>query len=123
MDIIVLLDGMTSHIALLLLLVVVLKFVTKRLRLKRADMCLMKIHRPAAYALIMMGAVHMFTSLYCFSERGILPYIAGLISLLAMIGAVCTFRMRMRKTNIKWLSYHRALTVIAVIACAAHPML
>lgn len=121
MDIVVLLDGIASHIASLLLFVVILKFITKRLHLKKADMCLMKIHKPAAYGLVIAGTVHMFTSFQSFSRVGIFPYVAGAISLLAMVGAIGTFRMR--KNNTKWLFFHRILTVIAVIACFVHPML
>lgn len=120
MDLIVLLDGIASHIASLFLLVVVLKFVTKRLHWKKADRYLMKLHKPAAYALVIAGAVHMLTSFHKLAEVGIFPYIAGLISLLAMVGAIYTFNMR--KTNTKWLFYHRVLTIVALIACAVHPM-
>ena len=121
MDIVVLVDSVASRMASLLLLVVILKFATKRLHSKRADMCLMKIHKPASYGLILAGVVHMFTSFYDFSRAGILPYVAGLISLLAMIGAVYVFKRR--KTCAKWLLYHRILTVIAVTAFLIHPRL
>lgn len=120
-NIIMLLDGIASHIASYLLIAVVLKFLTKRFHMKKADMFLMKIHKPAAYGLVIFGAIHMFTSFYRFSSVGILPYIAGAVSLLAMIGAICTFRMR--KTNKKWLNYHRVLTVIALVTCLVHPIL
>lgn len=125
MDIVRSLDFIACHVALLLLLVVILKFVTKRLHLKKADVYLMKIHKPASHALVIAGVIHMFTSLQYLSSVGILSYVAsyvvGLISLIAMIGAIYTFRMR--KSNAKRLFYHRVLTVIAIIACLVHPML
>lgn len=121
MDIIMILDKVSAKIALLLLMLVVLKFVTKRLHLKKADRFLMKIHKPASWGLIVAGLVHMFASFRCLSEVGIVPYIVGGISILSIIGAIYTFRLR--KTDKKWLFYHRVLALAALVTCGLHPML
>lgn len=121
MDIIMILDKVSAKIALLLLLLVVLKFVTKHLHLTKADRFLMKIHKPASYGLIVVGLVHTVASFRCFSELGFLPYIVGGTSILSMIGAIYTFRLR--KTDKKWLHYHRVLALVAIITCGLHPML
>lgn len=121
MKIVDLVDGITAHFGFLLLLVVSLKFVTKRLHIKKVDIQLMKIHKPASDALITLGVVHMFTSLFYFSMADILTYVVGLFSLLAMIGAIFTFKMRKKHT--KWLVYHRVLTIVAIITCIAHPII
>lgn len=121
MDILLILDKASSKAAWLLLLLVVLKFLTKRLHLKKADQIMLKIHRPISCCLIALGLVHGIASFRSFTELGVLPYVVGGISLLSIMGALYTFQLR--KTDNKWLHYHRVLALIAIISCVLHPMI
>jgi hypothetical protein len=68
-DLVVLIDGLSAKIAMLMLFIVVAKFVTKRIGLKSFDRLLMKIYKPAGYILVMAGLIHIVFSLRMISMK------------------------------------------------------
>ncbi len=118
-EIIMEIDFLTAQLAFLALLIVLAKFITKRMGNKKLDIRLLKIHKPATYILVVASIIHMFTSFVYFDELGVMPYLIGFISFLSIIGAAYTFIKR-KKFGKEWLFYHRVLSVVSVITLVAH---
>lgn len=97
-----------AFIALGSLLSLVIKYITRRLaekgfkRFKSVDLKLMRIHKHAAFALIIFGTLHGLLSLSKFSEFVIIPYVLGTISLLSSIlSAGCFYiKKNLKKLNV-----------------------
>lgn len=121
-DIIATVDIMVAKIAMISFLIVVAKFVTKRVGAKSADRFLMKIHRPAGYILAVTGLIHSVLSFCVFSTTPIMVYILGIVCTLSILAAIATFIFR-KKLVKKWLLWHRITTVIALVTLVLHLML
>ena len=121
-DMIMIADKMTAKVALLALLIVVAKLITKRIGTKKADQFLMKIHRPAGYILAAAGLAHGILSFRIFSTTPVIVYILGFICLFAIVAALVTFFLK-KKLGKGWLIWHRITTVIALITLVLHPMM
>ncbi len=118
---------LASIIAVLSLIIVVAKFITKRFNkkgsafFKRVDTKLMKIHRPIAKILIVFATLHGILTFSKFTQYGIMPYIMGTISLLSCIASTACFYMKKRLKNTKsWILYHRFFAVISVVTFICH---
>ncbi len=104
---------------------VVAKFITKRFKrytlIKKADIALMKIHKPAAFILIVFGAFHGILSIINFHEFGMLPNILGTIGLLSCIASTAFFYLKKRLRIPKiWIFHHRSYAVVALVALIGH---
>jgi len=116
-----------SIIAVLSLIIVVAKFVTKRFQKKssvlfnRVDTKLMKIHKSSAKILIVSGTLHGMLTLTNFTQYGIKPYIMGTICLLCCIASAACFYLKKRlKSTKSWVLYHRFFAVISLAAFIGH---
>ena len=121
-DIIMIADKLTAKVALLALLIVAAKFITKRIGAKKADRLLMKIHRPAGYILVAAGLTHGLLSFRILSITPALVYVLGFICLFAILAAIMTFLLK-DKLSKKWLIWHRFTTVIVLVTLVLHPMM
>lgn len=121
-DIIATIDILAAKIAMIALLIVVAKFITKRIGAKTADRFLMKIHRPAGYILAVAGLIHGILSFSVFSTTPTMVYVLGIICMVAILAAIMTFFLK-NKLGKKWLFWHRVTTVIALVTLVLHPML
>ncbi len=116
-----------SFIALFALIIIFVKFVTKRLKkkgldfFKKADTMLIKIHKLASIILVVSAMLHGILTLFRFSEFGGKPYILGAFSLLSAIAAIGSFKIKNKfKSKKHWLIHHRIFAVISIITFAVH---
>lgn len=116
-----------SILAGISLILLVTKFVTKRLSksgnvfFKKADKKLMKMHKTVVKVLILLGALHGILTFSNFEQFGLAPYVLGIMCLLSCIGAFASFHMKKRFKSIKsWIIYHRFFAASAVIAFISH---
>jgi hypothetical protein len=132
-------DKVASTLAMFSFLIVVAKFITKRIKntevaffkkldtylnLKKLDTYIMKIHKPAAIVLIISAVIHGIFSAWSISRVGILPFIIGIICGLSCILSAVFFYLRKKfQTPKSWIIYHRLFTAIAIIALIGHIML
>lgn len=121
-DLIMIIDLMSAMAAMVAFFIVIAKFITKRIKAKKADRFLMKIHRPAGYVLVVTGLIHGMFSFRVFNTTPVIVYILGFICLLAIVAAIATFFLK-KKLGKKWLIWHRVTTIIALLALVAHVML
>ncbi len=112
-------DMLAATVATFAFLIVIAKFVTKRIKNKSADRFLMKIHRKAANVLIVTGFVHLVLSFRVLSTTPIIVYILGFICLLAILAASATFIFKKKLGN-KWKILHNITTVIALVTLVLH---
>lgn len=106
--------------AFICLVLVVLKFVSKRISSKQLDRFLMKRHKLFAQLLIILGSIH---GLLSFSSWGIdlvAIYLLGLIGLAAIVQANNTLKHHKGKN---WVVYHRVWSCIAIITILLHGFL
>jgi len=118
---------MISIIAIVALIIVVAKFITKRFSkkgsffFKTIDTKFMKIHKPLAKILIVSGTIHGILTFSNFTQFGIRPYIMGTICLLSCIASMASFYMKKRLKSIKkWVLYHRFFAVMSIVAFISH---
>lgn len=114
-------DSLTAKLAMLSLLIIVAKFVTKRTSFKKLDAQLMKIHKPSTYLLLITGSIHMLTSFIYLDRLGILPYVLGFVCMFSIIGAFVSFLKR-KELGGKWLFWHRVFSIIAIVTLIIHPI-
>ncbi|MBZ3935616.1 hypothetical protein [Methanimicrococcus blatticola] len=127
---VILLDHVISKIALLLFLLVVLKFISKRLSktgvsaLKTFDKFFMKIHLPIGFAMIALALIHGVLSIYSIETVGWLPFVLGIVCMASCLIAVGSFYLRKKMNKSKhWLPVHQISTIIAFVTLIGHIVL
>ena len=113
---------LSAKLAELALFILLAKFITKRIGAKKLDAKLMKIHKPATYVVVIAGVIHMCTSFSSFETLGIMPYLLGFVCLLSIIGAVLSFVKR-KDIGKRWVVWHRACSLLALVTLFLHPIL
>lgn len=112
-------DRFSAMLAFIGFLLVIAKFITRRLNPRKTDSMLMKLHKPTAYLTVLAGTIHMVCSTRFFATTSIWIYVFGTISIISMILATVMFRLS-RSHPGKWLIWHRAFSAIAAITLALH---
>lgn len=103
-----------------LFLLILIKFLTKRLHLKRLNAFFMKYHCKLTYALIVTSAAHSLSALlsvYLFSP---LVIISGL---LCFFCSIITSRSKKRHDNKNWIYHHRFFAASALLLVICHIIL
>lgn len=95
-EILQLINLISAKIAVLALLVVSIKYISKRIGNEKVNRILMKVHIPAGKLTLLAGIIHMCASLAQFSNYNVLTLIFGGISLLA-IGASIFFASKKKR--------------------------
>lgn len=113
------LDAFCACIASLTLIILSLKFVSKRLKFKKVDKFLLKIHKQATYALLITSILHGILSFRAFPYIHIAVYIFGILSILFAIASMITFFKRKRLGS-KWVLYHGILGIATILAVILH---
>lgn len=119
MNVIFMIDFLSAQMASMCFWAVMAKSITKRLKGKRMDAILMKLHRPAGYLTVLFATVHMACSLKAMGETAIWAYLFGMLSFFSMILAIIMFKKKSRNPKC-WLLWHRVFSVIAMIAIGLH---
>lgn len=108
----------TGYLALICLLLLLAKFVTRRIHNDRLDRFFLKLHKPVSAAFVIMTVVHLLLTLPVFRTRSpavILSGIAALIILILMI-TLC-HSIKNGKEKMHW---HRILSVILLLLAVVH---
>lgn len=120
-------SAVTSKIALLAFLLIILKYVSKRLAktgnktFKKADKAFMKTHNFFGWAMIFFALIHGICSVYSIPEKGSLPFIVGVVCFIACLTAIGCFYFRKKMEEPKrWIRIHRISTVVALVTLIAH---
>lgn len=112
-------DRICALVATIALLLLGFKFSSKRLKLKKIDQFLMKIHKKTTYVLLITGALHGLLSFQSFTIAGPLVYIFGLLSLLCIIGSIVVYYKK-KQLGTKWIICHGLLWLVAFLAAIFH---
>ena len=110
-------NHLCACIALLSLIVVLLKFISRRLGLQALDQRLLGIHRPASHLLIVCGVIHGVLSFQYVTKYPPLVYLTGGLCLLALLRICHTCK---NQGNKRWLPTHRFWSALALLLLAAH---
>ena len=116
------LDCIVSRAAFLAFVPVILKFASKRLKLRKADRFLMKIHEPAGKAALVLASLHALASLTEYAETGLLPYLLGLLCLASTAAALLS-GLRRQAFHPDWRRLHRIFTVVFLLTFVLHILL
>ena len=103
-----------------LLVLVLAKFASKRLRLKRANAFLMKHHRSLTFALIALTLVHGVLSLLTLGSWSPAVLLSGVAGFLCILAAA---RSAKRRNTTHWLKQHRRIAASALLFVIIHIIL
>lgn len=116
---VLMLDKIIADIAMLCILLVVAKGITKHLHWKNADRILMKIHKTVSYCLVVSGIAHGILSAWGYPEAIMKSYITGILCMLTIIGSIFSFQYQ-KKLGSHWLLWHRVFALASIILWFAH---
>lgn len=103
-----------------LFLLILVKFLTKRLHLKRLNTFFMKYHRRFTYTLIAACAIHILSAFLSFHLFSPLVMASGLLCFFCII---ITSRSRKRHDNKNWIYHHRFFAASALLLVICHIIL
>ena len=106
-------------IAATILLILISKFFTKRIPMKKLDRFMAKIHSKLGFLLIIVLLIHLIQSFSLFDSRPIYIYILGVILVICIIVAAASYYFRKQLGN-KWIKVHRIFALITVILVVCH---
>ena len=115
-------DRMTvisAWLSVILLIMVVGKFLTKRIGVRKLDKLMMKYHKLFTKILIITSIIHGVCSFSHFTMRSIPAYVLGVMSLAGIIIARFSMEIHRGKKE-KWLRHHRIFATASLIALIVH---
>ena len=121
MNIVTIIDMLSANLATWSFLIILVKFITKRMPFKKVDRFFMKIHKPAGYVLAATGLIHMIFSIRVIAVTSIWVYVFGVAGLAMIVLAIVSFACR-KKLN-HWLFWHRLTTLAALAFIGLHLVL
>jgi uncharacterized protein with FMN-binding domain len=108
----------TGYILLIIIVLLCMKFISKRIGSKAFDRFVMRIHKPLAYIAIIVGILHGVVTLQVFKTRPVIMYIVG-IMIIVLGGAACVTHRYRKTLGRKWILFHRiaAIAIVALLVC------
>ena len=106
-------------IAAVILLILMLKFLTKRLHMKKLDKFMSRIHSKLGILLIMAFIIHMIQSFSLFDSRPLYIYILGVSLVICIIVEALSYYCRKQIGN-NWIKIHRITALIIGILLVCH---
>lgn len=106
-------------IAAVLLIVLCVKYITKRMKNRNIDKVNLKIHKVIGMGLICLLIAHLIMVLPLIKQRPISIYIIGIIMIILAIGSLLSYCFRKRLGK-KWIFVHRILAVVIMVCLAIH---
>ena len=108
----------TGYICLLLMVLLLAKYVTKRCHQKKLNAFLMRIHKYVACGFLVVGLVHMILTMKIFDTRDVLVVVSGIVMLAA--GIILTFVCHLMKNRKKEILFHRGFTLLIAVMMIIH---
>jgi len=102
-----------------ILLIIILKFFTKRLPMKKLDRFMGRIHSKLGFLLVMILIIHLILSFSVFNSRPLYIYFFGFSLVICIIVAAASYYSR-KKLGDKWIKIHRITALVAVILVVCH---
>jgi len=106
-------------IAAVTLLLILLKFLTKRTHLKKLDKFMAKIHWKLGILLLIAIIIHIILTFSVFNSRPLYIYILGVSLVIAILAAAASYYFRRQLGN-NWIKIHRITALIVVILVLFH---
>lgn len=108
----------TGYLCAILLVLLLAKFMVRRLHWKKADRVLMKNHKYIAFAFLVVAVIHLVLTLKVLAGRNPLVIISGILIL--VIGLTLTVPCHMLKDRKKELLCHRIFSLFMTLMLIAH---
>lgn len=108
----------TGFISLFLLILLLLKFVSKRLHWRKINAFLMKGHKYFAFGFLLLSVIHFFLVLDVFEGRSIVIYITGIGMIVA--GILLTIVCHCLKDREKEIRFHHGFSLILGVLLIIH---
>jgi uncharacterized protein with FMN-binding domain len=106
-------------ITTILLLLTFAKFITKRLKFKKADKLFAKSHKITGIMLIIVALLHLITSFSLFETRPLVVYVLGVIALVCMLVVAGSYFFR-KSLGTRWIKIHWCGSVVILVVIALH---
>lgn len=108
----------TGYICLLCVVLLLLKFIAKRLNITKLNAFLMKIHKHVACGFLLVGMIHFALVINVLDTRNLIVVISGILCLAAgfMLTAVC----HLMKNRKKEICFHRLFSIIIFVMLVLH---
>lgn len=108
----------TGYICLILALFLLVKYIARKLGLKKLNTFLMKIHKYVACAFLLVGLVHFLLVLNVLKTRSIVVIVSGIVAIIVSVALVIVCHtVKNRKVEIR---FHRAFALIMTLMIFVH---
>ncbi len=105
--------------AAVILFILLLKFVSKRLKNKKLDSVMGKIHCKCGALMLILLLMHIVSSVSLFESRPFYIYAMGAAAVLCVLAAFGSYYFRNRLGK-KWLGLHRAMFCLVLVLVIGH---
>ena len=108
----------TGYLALIGLLLLLAKFVTRRIHNDRFDRFFLKLHKPVSTAFVIITVIHLLLTLPVFRTRDLTVVLSGIAALIILILLITLYhRIKNGKEKMRW---HRILSTIMLLFAVVH---
>lgn len=108
----------TGYICLLFMILLLVKYITKRCHLTKINALLMRIHKYAAGGFLVVGIAHFILVIKVIDTRNIVVVMSGLVILVTGIALV--FVCHSMKNRKKELMFHRGFSLVIAVMLIIH---
>lgn len=108
----------TGYASCILLVLLLIKYVARKLKWNRLNKILMKKHKYIAFAFLLMSIIHMMLVLQVWEGRHILVNISGIVIL--AVGIILTTVCHILKNHKLEIRFHRAFSFVMAIMLIVH---
>lgn len=106
-------------ITTILFVLTIIKFISNRLKWKKADQLLLKSHKVTGIILIIVAVIHFVTSFELYETRPLIIYILGFLAIICIIVVAASYFLR-RKLGSKWIKIHKIGTMLVIVLVISH---
>lgn len=105
--------------ATILVLITMLKFISKRSKNAKFDAVMAKIHCKCGWMVLILLLMHFLQAVSLLESRPLYIYILGIIALMCIMTIVGSFYFR-KQLGKKWIVIHRGMSCIVIIIILGH---
>lgn len=109
---------LTGYISLILLILLLAKYVTKRCHLTKINAFLMKIHKYAAGGFLVVSILHLILVLPVFDTRAVIVSVSGIV--IIVVGILLTISCHTIKNKKVEIKFHRLFSMIILLMLITH---
>lgn len=109
----------TGYILLIIIVLLCMKFISKRVGNKAFERLSLRIHKPLAYIALIVGILHGIVTLQVFKTRPAIMYIVGIMMIVLGVASCIVYRYR-KTLGRKWILCHRIVASLIVVLLVCH---